>query len=45
MAALDFSGGVGDAAALGLFLVLLMIPALLVPACRRLIARMEEEGR
>ncbi len=45
MTALDLSGWLGDVASLGLFLVLLAIPALLIPACRRLIARMEDEGR
>lgn len=45
MAALDFSGWQGDAAVLCLFIVFLLVPALLIPACRRLIARMESEGR
>ncbi len=45
MPSLDLSGWLGDAAVLGLFLVILLVPALLIPACQRLIARMEEEGR
>ena len=40
----DFSGWLGDAVVLVIFIGLLLVPGVLIPACRRLIARMEAEG-
>lgn len=44
MSALDLSGWAGDGLALLLLAALFAVPGLLIPACRRLIARMETEG-
>lgn len=44
MSALDFSGWAGDGLALLLLAALFAVLGLLIPACRRLIARMEAEG-
>lgn len=45
MPEIDFSGWAGDAAVSLVFIVLVVVPVFMIPACQRLIARMETEGR